>query len=119
MTTDRDRTVTILTDHQPDLTHLEDHAWHQYGIHRYGVSYKRGYRQAQADTIAWVMGKLTDGFDDLTGPEVIRELRKGDQSLYWPLFIDDPTAWLLCDHCRTRQLFTVEGVCPHCGNETE
>ena len=119
MTTDHTPTVAILTDHQPDLTRLEDHAWHKYGIHRYGQSYKRGYRQAQADTIVWVMRMLTDGFDNLTAPEVIREMRKGDQSLYWPLFIDDPTVWLLCDRCRTHQLFTDSGVCPHCGTEME
>jgi len=123
MTTDHTPTVAILTDHQPDLTRLEDHAWRTYGIHRYGQSYLRGYRQAQADTIGWVMRMLTDGFDNLTGPEVIRELRKKDQSLYWPILSDENnqprTVTLLCDRCRTHQLFTDSGVCPHCGTEME
>ena len=119
MIADETRVDRIRADHQPALTRMADHAWKTYGLHRYAVSYKQAYLRAQRDTIGWIMRMLTDGFDNLTAPEVIRELRKGDQSLYWPLFIDDPTAWLLCDRCRTHQLFTDSGVCPHCGTEME
>ncbi len=119
MVADETRTTQILTDHHTELTAIEDHAWHQHGQHRFGVSYLQGYRRARRDTLTWVLHHLTRGFDALTNSEVITELRKGDQSLYWPLFMEDPQAWLLCDHCRTRQLFDARGICDHCGIETE
>lgn len=113
----------IINDHRPALTRLADAAWHKYGIHRFGVSFKTGYQRGQKDAIGWMHAVLTAGFDNLTGPEMIRELRKGDQSVYWPVLMEDDgqprKVWLLCDHCRTRQLFDSRGLCDHCGNEME
>lgn len=123
MVSDEERTQTILTDHQPALTRLYDHAWRTYGIHRFGQSYKQGYLRAQRDTISWVLAQLIRGFDNLTNAEVITELRKGDTSLYWPLVMDEDgeprKVSLLCDHCRTRQNFDREGICPACGTDID
>lgn len=119
MVADETRTNTILTDHQKDLTRLEDLAWHTHGQHRFGVSYLQGYRRARRDVIGWMMHTLTRGFDALLTSEVIAELRKGENSVYYPIFVEDPQVWLLCDHCRTRQLFDARGICDHCGTETE
>lgn len=87
------------------------------------VSLTQGHRPGFWDGVQWMFDRLTRGFDALTGPELIRELRKGDLSLYWPVLVDDDgqprKVWLLCDHCRTRQLFDTRGICDHCGTEME
>jgi hypothetical protein len=110
----------ILEDHSTDLTRIEDEAWNTYGRHRFGVSYQQGYRRARRDTLQWVMGMLTDGFDDLTPEELVAELRKGDRSLFWPLWRDDPYRWVECPSDRVHQrgarvLVGVDGTCSDCG----
>jgi hypothetical protein len=107
----------ILADHQPALTDLEDAAWNDHGQHRFGVSYQQGYRRARRDVIGWVMELLTTGPDNLTGGEIVTELRKGQASVYWPLLMDEGAAWVDCDHCRTRQLIDSTGICPGCGTD--
>lgn len=111
----------IINDHRPALIRLADAAWRKYGIHRFGVSFKTGYQRGQKDTIGWMYATLTGGFDNLTGPEMIRELRKGDESIYWPVLMEDDgqlrKVWLLCEHCDSRSLFTADGICPNCGRE--
>lgn len=119
MVADETRTNAILTDHNAAFTRLEDLAWHTHGQHRFGVSYLQGYRRARRDVIGWMMHTLTRGFDALLTSEVIAELRKGENSVYYPLFIEDPVASLLCDHCRTTQLFTETGICPNCGRDMD
>lgn len=117
MVADETRTHTILTDHQKDFTRLEDLAWNTHGKHRFGVSYLQGYRRARRDVIGWMMHTLTRGFDALLTSEVIAELRKGENSVYYPLFIEDPQCWVDCDHCRTRVLADAEGICQNCGKD--
>jgi hypothetical protein len=83
------------------------------------VSLTQGHRAGFWDGVEWVLDTLTRGFDALTGGEIVGELRKREQSIYWPLFLDDERCWLDCDHCRTRQLIDAEGVCPRCGTDIE
>lgn len=96
----------------------ETQRWEERGRHRFGVSWRQGYRTAWWDGVEWLLN-LQHDYENLTNSEVVAELRKGPASIYWPLKADDPKAWLLCDHCRTRQLFDARGICDHCGTETE
>jgi uncharacterized paraquat-inducible protein A len=110
--------MQLREEFERELIALQDRLWRERGIHRYGVSFKQGLLAMAGPIIDLVM-REQQGFDDLTNAEVIDELRKGPESLYWPLKSADPKAWLLCDRCRTRQLFDAEGICPLCGAEVD
>ena len=117
------RRDTLRTEHGHAQAAAETIALRRIGDRYAHASYKQGHRTGFWDGIEYMFDRLTRGFDNLTGPEVIRELRKGDQSLYWPVLVEDDgqprKVWLLCDHCRTRQLFDTRGLCDRCGTEME
>jgi uncharacterized paraquat-inducible protein A len=105
----------IREDHALTAATIEDTAYTKTG-HAFGVSWRQGFRTGFWQAVEYVL-TLQQQYDDLTNAEVIDELRKGPESLYWPLKSADPKAWLLCDRCRTRQLFDAQGVCPNCAEE--
>jgi hypothetical protein len=107
----------ILTDHAPELTALEDRLWHERGIHRFGVSYKTGVRDATRAVLEWVLTKQHTGFDELTVGELIEELRKTNGSIYWPIKAEDPTFSHRCERCGQHVLVTAEGYCVECAHE--
>ncbi len=107
--------TAAVRDHGRELAALEDAAWAQ--VHgAFGVSWHQGYRRAQRDTITWLLQKQRD-VENLTVTELVWELRKGPDSIYWPLYEGDPSFWGVCDRCRTRVLIDVEAVCTNCGHE--
>ncbi|MGW9587464.1 hypothetical protein [Microbacterium sp. NPDC055455] len=84
---------------------------------RMGVSYKQGHRRGWWDAIEWVLAQQLE-WDNLTETEAIEELRKGQGSVFWPLFRDDPTVRIDCERDGP-VVVTAEGYCPHCGWEVK
>lgn len=53
-------------------------------------------------------------WNDLSEEEALQELRKGEESVFYPLFHYDPTIWATCpNHGRTP--ISADGICQHCG----
>ena len=77
------------------------------------VMYDRGYMQGFRDALAWVLPTQHE-WADLPIPDAITELRKGEASIYHPLFADDP---MLRVECPTDGwvVVGVEGFCDRCG----
>jgi hypothetical protein len=77
-----------------------------------GVSYKTGHRRGFWDGVLYVLQQQAL-WDSLTEGEAIEELRKGQGSLFWPLFRDDPK--ILADCPRDgKTAVGIEGLCDHC-----
>lgn len=82
---------------------------------RYGsASYRQGYRSGWWDAVRWLL-KTQGEASGLTDVEWLEELRKGRDSIYWPVFDADPAFPADCATCGRQRVFTVEGVCPECG----
>lgn len=75
---------------------------------------------AQRDAFtAGVRAVLTaqNTWDSLTVDEAIAELRKGTQSVFFPLFSEDPKVLAKCDTCGIQVAVDAEALCPDCGRE--
>lgn len=75
-----------------------------------------GHRHGFWDGVRYVLTLQSD-FESLTAGEIIRELRKREGSIYWPLLEADPRTWVICDRCDTRVLIDAEGICDVCNND--
>jgi len=74
-----------------------------------GVTQKRTWDAA----IDWYKDSLLE-WDDLPVEHAIHELRKGQESIFWPLFMDDQRIWADCPN-HGRITVGVEGYCDGCG----
>jgi hypothetical protein len=79
---------------------------------RMGVSYKTGHRRGFWDGVLYVLQQQAL-WDSLTEGEAIEELRKGQGSLFWPLFRDDPRIFCDCPN-HGRVAVGPEGTCDGC-----
>lgn len=104
----------IREDHGLVQARYETAAWTP-RIHGMGVSFKQGHRCAWWGAIEWVL-KTQAGWEDLTEAEAVGELRKGEGSIYYPLFKNDPRVWVDCPN-DGRTVVGVEGICDSCGWE--
>jgi hypothetical protein len=107
----------MITDASDQLRH--DHGLAQaaaesraYDRSRMGVSYKQGHRRGFWDAVEWVLAQQLE-WDNLTEGEAILELRKGQGSIYWPLFREDPRIWVDCPR-DGRVTVSKEGTCDRC-----
>lgn len=53
-------------------------------------------------------------WDDLSTEEQLVELRRGELSEFYEVFVEDPTVWADCD-VHGPVVVMAEGVCPQCG----
>jgi hypothetical protein len=60
----------------------------------------------------WVLARLAE-WDQLTEAEAIEELRRGDRSVFHPLFKHDPRVWVDCPR-DGRITVGPEGTCDRC-----
>ena len=60
---------------------------------------------------------MQNGWEGLTVAEAVAEFRKGEQSLFHPIFCEDPKVVAQCDRCGNRILLDAEALCPDCGHE--
>jgi aryl carrier-like protein len=95
----------------------EDLLWKQRG-HTLGLGtqLKQGHRTAWWQAVEWVLN-LQHGMDDLTQGQLLRELRKGNGSIYAPLLAADPTINAECPRCNQTVVIDREGICPQCTYE--
>ena len=110
----------------PDMTRIrKDHGlaqarWETANLptarQMYGVSWGQGARAGWWAGIQHVL-TLQHDWDGLPQDDAIRELGKGEGSIYYPLFSDNPKFWGDCGRCHNRILITAEGICPDCGHE--
>jgi hypothetical protein len=77
-----------------------------------GVSYKQGHRRGWWDAVEWVLAQQLE-WDNLTEAEAIHELRKGQGSIYFPLFREDPRIFCDCPN-HGRVAVGPEGTCDGC-----
>ncbi len=96
-----------------ELALIEDAAWKRWGVNRFAVSFKKGARLIREPFLRGPMQKQLGG-PDLPANVAVRELKKQDQSLYWPLFRDDPFVTTICDRCNFEVRVGADGFCPHC-----
>lgn len=80
------------------------------------MAFSQETRAAYAAGIRAVIA-LQRKWDDLTVDEAVAELRKGEESLFHPLFKDDPTVFADCETCRRRVVVGVEGFCGDCSRD--
>lgn len=106
--------LQLSTDQRMTAQRSEDAAFAATG-QRFGVSYRQGYRAGWREGIEWMQRTLA-GWDQLPADDAISELRKGDRSVYWPLFKDDPRVWVDCPD-DGRVVVGAEGLCDRCGRE--
>lgn len=78
------------------------------------VMYDRGFWAGAQAAIQYMYEQLVDGWESMPAHEAVEELRKGDGSLFYPLFADDPAIWADCP-TDGRVTVTVEGFCDSCG----
>jgi hypothetical protein len=83
-----------------------------YNHTRTGVSYKQGHRRGWLDGILWVLQQQSQ-WETLTEGEAIAELRKGNGSIYYPLFASDPKVFADCPR-DGRTPVDATGICDHC-----
>jgi hypothetical protein len=107
-----DASDRLRTDHALAQAAAETAA---YDRTRMGVSYKQGHRRGWWDAVEWVL-QTQLGWDSLTEGEAIEELRKGQGSLFWPLFRDDPRVRIDCPRDGL-VVVGIEGYCDRCGYE--
>jgi hypothetical protein len=60
----------------------------------------------------WVLARLTE-WDQLTEAEAVEELRRGDRSVFHPLFAADPKINADCPR-DGRVVIDQSGICDHC-----
>jgi hypothetical protein len=85
--------------------------WKKSGGHGTG----RWSQQAFLAGTRWVVEQQTK-WDSLTEREAIHELRKGQDSLFWPLFMNEARVWADCPS-DGRVTVGVEGYCDRCGHD--
>lgn len=104
-----DATTQLRTDHGLAQAAAESRT---YDRTRIGVSYRQGHRTGWWQAVEWVL-QTQLGWDSLTEGEAIEELRKGQGSVFWPLFREDPR--VICD-CPNHGRVAIgpEGTCDGC-----
>lgn len=77
------------------------------------VMYDRGWWRGFRDAVGYVL-RVQGEWESLPIPDALNELRKGEASIYFPLFADDP---VLRVECPTDGWVVVglEGFCDRCG----
>lgn len=108
----------IKSDHGMAQAHVETvrlaQAKHLVGT----VSYSQGHRTGWWDAIRWLLASQEE-WDSLTAGAALEELRKGDGSIYWPVFADDKCIWVDCPGCEKPTLIDAQGLCPECAHDFE
>lgn len=93
-------------------TYKQTRANGRYPLTTYSRSQEAAFRAAieLTKTVQLDTGNLTD-------IEYLEELRKGPQSIYWPVMAGDPTFPANCHGCGRQRIFDSRGVCDVCGWE--
>lgn len=102
----------VLTQEVLDRSRLFDR-WRALDHRRDGVMARHGFNGGWDAAKKWVRDQF-DAWEDFTVGEALLELRKGRESLFFPLFRHDPTLWADCPE-DGRVVITVEGYCDACG----
>jgi len=76
------------------------------------TKYIQNGRTAFAAGVAWVLARQRE-WENVPVREALHELRKGDASVFFPLFEHDPTLWADCPR-DGRVTITKEGYCDRC-----
>lgn len=79
-----------------------------------GVLQKRTWDAA----VKWVITTQLD-WESLTDSVALNELRKGERSVFYPLFEADPHIRADCVGCGRDHVFDVEGICSETGWEIQ
>ena len=106
-----------MLEHEASRLSHPDAAW---GFEDWKGTPKRAYayygpavRTAWIEACEWLIARQLD-WGNLTASESIEELRKGAQSVFYPLFADDPRVVLDCP-LNGRVSIGPEGYCDSCG----
>lgn len=75
--------------------------------------FARGFTDAWPRAILWLLGEQDD-WGSLDPADAVIELGKGHGSIYWPLFIEDPTVTVDCPTGH-RTVLDRRGICDECG----
>lgn len=113
-TADIDR---VWADHKLAIAGLLSDWWAK-NIAFWGSSAKQGYLAGARAGIQYVLD-LQHQVDAMPAGELLTELRKGDGSIYWPLFSADPKFWTVCPRCHVAIKVDVDGVCENCTHEIQ
>ena len=108
----------LQADHGLTEAAAESEAWDAWGRHRFGVSWRQGYRTAWWAAVTWLLEQQMQ-VDELTEGQMLAELRKGPASIYWPIKADDPRFYADCPRCRRPVLIDARGLCDTCAYEFE
>jgi len=79
-----------------------------------GVTQKRTWDAA----IDWYKDSLLE-WESLTDAHALLELRKGERSIFFPLFEADPIIRVDCVGCGRTHPFDIEGICHETGWEID
>lgn len=90
-------------------TRLRDSVGDRYAT----ASLVQGCRLTWWEAIKYALEMQAD-VDNLSAEEVVAELRKREGSIYWPVLMNDPRCWVICDRCDHRVLIDAGGICPEC-----
>ena len=103
-----------LVGHEISLTRHPDIAWQfeDWKVKQGYAYYGPTVRTAFTAGAEWVLSRLRE-WDSLTESEAIQELRKGEQSVFHPLFADDPRIFADCPN-HGRVSTGPEGTCDQC-----
>ncbi|WP_308491059.1 hypothetical protein [Microbacterium terrisoli] len=113
MVSEEEPVKRILEDHHGTyvrmlrLAHESMKAWAD------SVMYDRGFSRGWGEAVAWYRRQLLE-WESLTVDEAIRELGKGEGSLWWPIFGEDPVFWVDCPGGH-KCLVDARGLCDSCG----
>lgn len=105
-------------------TYLPAHGWDQYRAARAGgrrplTSMGRAQADAFTAGVEWVT-RTQQEWDTLPTVDAIWELRRGEDSIFYPLFKADPRIWVSCPtdtvHIPGARVVTDRnGICSDCG----
>lgn len=98
--------------------------WDQYKTTRTAgrhplTSYTKSQQEAFRAGVDWVT-RVQQEWDTLPADDAIWELRRGEDSIFYPLFKDDPRIWVSCPtdtvHIPGARVVTDrDGICSDCG----
>lgn len=88
------------------------HAHHEWWTRNGGYGTGKWSEKAFLAGVTWVLERQTE-WDGLTEREAILELRRGHDSIFYPLFRDDPKIWGDCPR-DGRVTLDESGICDRC-----
>lgn len=107
----------IWADHKLPIERLCN-TWWERAFTRWGTSAKQGYLAGAKAGIQYVLN-LQHQVDVMPVGELLTELRKGDGSIYWPLYSHEPRFSSPCPRCHVTTVIDVDGICEHCAYEIQ